>query len=97
MGCGICKLDIMACRCPMWDVGYTLQICRRWGLGGTQVAFNGISSLASCHHVLLMFKKTSFLVKKTKKKPKKTTLGVQVSGGVRVSVFGCPGHPFVSS
>ena len=54
MGCGICNLDIMACRCSMWDVGCTLQIYGRWGLGGRQFTFNGISTLASCQHVLLM-------------------------------------------
>ena len=54
VGCGICNLAIMACRCPMWDVGYALEIYRRLGLGARQFAFNGISPLASCPHVLLM-------------------------------------------
>ena len=54
VGCGICNLRIMACRCATWDVGYVLQIYRRWGLGGRQFAFNGIPCLASCHNVLLM-------------------------------------------
>ena len=54
VGCGMCNLDIMACGCPMWDVGYALQMFKRWGLGGRLFAFNGITPLATCHHVLLM-------------------------------------------
>ena len=54
MGCGICFLDVMAFRCPMWDVGYASQMFKRWGLGGRQFAFNGIIPLDGCHNVLLM-------------------------------------------